>query len=194
MANTKPPFQAFTITFEIIVDRIITPVKLAKAFNPQIESPDNFQHIEFNALWDTGATKSVITSSTAKQLGIIPSGLTKVNHAGGSSESNTYLINILLPNGVGIAGVQVSECPNSVGNFGVLIGMDIINRGDLSISNLNNRTCMSFRLPSYKTYDFVKEFNKILFQGTKPYAPCPCGKVDNLGKPIKFSQCHGKKK
>lgn len=190
---TTPPFSAFTIQFNNIVNRIITPIQVAKAFDPQTEIPGNVPHIQINALWDTGATKSVITSTTVSQLGLIPIGITKVNHAGGCSDSNTYLINIVLPPNVGFAGIMVSECPEIGGGFGVIIGMDIISQGDLSISNLQAKTCMTFRTPSFKVYDFVKEYNKIKYQGIQPYMPCPCGNVDHNGKRLKFSQCHGKK-
>ena len=194
MANLKPPpFNAFTIKFDRKVQLIITPIKIAEAFDPKEVAPETVNHLEFTALWDTGATGSVIKNSTAQRLGLIPSGITRMNHAGGCSDSNTYVVNILLPNNVGIVGVQVSECAETVGDFGAIIGMDIINKGDLSISNIDEKTCMTYRFPSYRTYDFVEEYNKLLFSGVQPYHPCPCGKVDKNGKPVNFSQCHGKK-
>ena len=39
----------------------------------------------------------------------------------------------------------------------VLIGMDIIQHGDFSITNVNNKTTFSFRTPSMKEIDYVKE-------------------------------------
>jgi hypothetical protein len=36
---------------------------------------------------------------------------------------------------VGIKGVLVSECPSIVGGVGALVGMDIIAKGDLAITN-----------------------------------------------------------
>lgn len=189
--NHKQPFHAFTIKHTGRVDRITTPVKLAKAFDPNtFQGEINF--FEMMALWDTGATKSVVTKATAKAIGLIPVGNTVVAHAGGSSVSNTYLINVYLPNNVGVAGVLVSECPDIAGNFGAIIGMDIIAGGDLSITNVDNQTWMTFRLPSYKAIDYVLEANKIQYAGVKRYAPCPCGSKDKNGKPISFGNCHGK--
>lgn len=40
--------------------------------------------------------------------------------------------------------------------FDVLIGMDIITRGDFAISNFNGKTLFSFRSPSVASVDFVK--------------------------------------
>jgi hypothetical protein len=154
-----PTFSALTNRYDGISHRIITNVKISTAFDPADYQgkPVPFQIIEKNALWDTGATNSVITAETAKQLNLTPVGSVLVNHAGGSSPSNTYLVNLVLPNQVGFAGVQVSECVDS--EFGVIIGMDIICSGDFSITNVNQKTVMSFRNPSLKTIDYVTEIN-----------------------------------
>ena len=39
----------------------------------------------------------------------------------------------------------------------VLIGMDIINRGDFAVTNQNRKTKFSFRFPSIGDIDFVEE-------------------------------------
>ena len=39
----------------------------------------------------------------------------------------------------------------------VLIGMDIINRGDFAVSNRNGKTMFSFRIPSMSDFDFQSE-------------------------------------
>ena len=41
----------------------------------------------------------------------------------------------------------------------VLIGMDIINRGDFAVSNRNGATSFSFRIPSVEDFDFAAEDN-----------------------------------
>lgn len=183
------PFQALTIRFNGLSNRIITDLGISEAFDPKGKQ---LPFYTLKALWDTGATKSVIKPSTVKKIGLVPSGKTKVKHAGGTSFSNTYLVNFMLPNKVGITGVIVCECDDGVGDFGAIIGMDIINLGDFSISNFGKKTYMTFRTPSYRTIDYVKESIRIQFDGVKAYAPCPCGKKDKSEKPVKFSECHGK--
>jgi hypothetical protein len=185
----KSPFEAFTITYSRLSDRVITDVSISIGFNPHADSQP-FQ--SFKALWDTGATKSVIKPSAVKKLGLIPTGRAFVNHAGGASETNTYIVNFKLPNNVGIAGVIVCECDDGVGEFDAIIGMDIITIGDFSITNVGKKTCMSFRTPPHCTIDFVKESIRIQFKDVKPYSPCPCGEKNKFGKPLKFSECHGK--
>jgi len=41
--------------------------------------------------------------------------------------------------------------------FDILIGMDIINKGDFAISNRNGKTMFSFRYPSMTDFDFQSE-------------------------------------
>jgi len=113
-----------------------------------------------------------------------------VTHFGGSSAENTYLVNVYLPNAVAFAGIVVSECKETA-HFGFILGMEIIARGDFSITNVGNQTWVSFRVPSMVGIDYVQEANKIQFAGVGRNAPCPCGKQDGNGKPIKFKKCHG---
>lgn len=106
--------------------------------------------VQLKGLWDTGATKSVISSDVARQLGLVPTGTVKVNHAGGVSQSPTYVISLFLPNRVALPGVLVSECPPQPG-FDLIIGMDVITLGDLAITNVGGKTSFSFRIPSVET-------------------------------------------
>lgn len=184
-------FHACTLQYNGRADRVITPVCIFAAFDPDKgEKPG--PNVESTGLWDTGATRSVITAATANSLGLIPVGITKVNHAGGTSDSNSYIVNFGLPNGVGAKGVLVSECKDIAGAFGAIIGMDIISKGDFAITNEGGTTCMSFRTPSVKKIDYVEEANKLKFAGVCRNDPCPCGAKDEKGKPVKFKRCHGK--
>lgn len=65
------------------------------------------------------------------------------------------MINIALPNRVGFVNVRVTL--NALTGADVLIGMDIITRGDVAISNVNGNTVFSFRFPSLKEVDFVHQ-------------------------------------
>lgn len=154
-----PTFMAFTQVYEGISNRLESKIGLTPPFDPK-DYPDSipFPITEKVALWDTGATSSVLTSATVKELKLTPIGTTTLNHAGGSDLSNTYLVNFFLPNHVLVYGVVVSECKDIAGNFGAIIGMDIITRGDFSITNFENQTCLSFRFPSKKQIDYVAEF------------------------------------
>lgn len=110
-------------------------------------------------IWDTGATGSAITKKVADSLGLIPTGNTTVGTAAGPVLQNTYTIDIRLLNGVVIKDVIVTEVPVLSGNAEALIGMDIITLGDFSVTNHNNVTCMSFRIPSGHEIDYVANPN-----------------------------------
>jgi hypothetical protein len=84
----------------------------------------------------------------------------------------------------------VTECQQTA-HFGFILGMEIICRGDLSITNFASQTWVSFRVPSLGGIDYVQEANKIQFAGVGRNDPCPCGKLDAVGKAIKFKKCHG---
>lgn len=192
MPKEQQPTYAFTTKYKGTTNRIITEVVISAAFDHK-NPPDPLPpQLATKALWDTGATKSVITKGTADALGLTPVGTGMVNHAGGSAQCNQYIVNIILPNRVGFPGVMVSECVNTVGDFGVIIGMDIITKGDLAITNVGKQTIVSFRYPSLKVIDYVVETNRTKYAGVGRNAPCPCGKRTGDGRPNKFKNCCGK--
>lgn len=183
-------FQAFTIKFSGRTDRIITDVGVSVAFDAASPPTPMPQMVPSMALWDTGASRSVISSALVTQLGLTPTGVVNVNHAGGSSKSNTYVVNFGLPNKVGIAGVLVTEFPGDP-QFGAIVGMDIIAMGDFALTHVAGLGCMSFRVPSCAVVDYVHEANRIVFSGVGRNDPCPCGKKRQDGTRLKYKQCHG---
>lgn len=190
--TAKTSFRALTVKYNGKASQILTEIAVMPAFDPRQQPiAPTMKSTNAVALWDTGATKSVVTKATADALGLVPAGVTMVNHAGGSSQRNTYMVNIVLPNKVSMVGVLVSECPDIVGNFGAIVGMDIIRQGDFSITNAQGQTWMSFRIPSVEHIDYVVQANRIAFAGVGRNDPCPCGKKGPDGKPLKFKHCHG---
>lgn len=108
-------------------------------------------------IWDTGATGTVICKKIADDLGLKPSGKVTVHAVSSTREANTYLVNIHLPNKVEIVAVRVAE--GEIAGADLLLGMDIIGEGDFAITQCNGKTCWTFRTPSIKEIDFVKEIN-----------------------------------
>lgn len=195
MTNHRPRnsiFHAFTVKYTGITNRLITEIGLRPAHDPSVPFSNLPPLYKTGALWDTGATASVITQNTAQAMKLTPVGSTLVNHAGGTSPSRTYLVNITLPNNVNVAGVLVTECHDVAGNFGAIIGMDIIAKGDFSLTCADGKSTMSFRIPSISEMDYVKEADRITYAGIGRNDPCPCGAKGNDGKPLKFKFCHGR--
>lgn len=113
----------------------------------------------FKGIWDTGATNSVITQNVVDSLKLQPIGITKVNGVHGEKTSPVFLVDFILPLGVIIQSLRVTlgKLPD---NTDALIGMDVITVGDMSVTNLNGNTVMSFRIPSMHEVDYVKDSNR----------------------------------
>ena len=182
---SDPGFQALTIRANGRASQLITELSVSAPYD-EAAPPDPLPHrIRTRALWDTGASKSVISQQLAKDLHLVPTGATNIIHAGGRSISPTHVVHFYLPHGVTIAGVLVTEFAGTP-SFAGIIGMDVITLGDFSITNVAAKTCMSFRTPSRSTIDYVTEHNHALYAGVGRNDPCPCGSGN------KFKRCHGR--
>jgi uncharacterized protein YchJ len=113
--------------------------------------------VSTRGIWDTGATNSVVTKSTAESLGLKPVGQTKVRGVHGDKIVNVYYVKITLNNKNITLNTQVTECDELSTNksVGMLIGMNVITKGDFAITNFQGNTTMTFRVPSLQKLDFV---------------------------------------
>ena len=136
---------------------LISDCKACAAFNPA-KTPSSKQpkYKPFKAIWDTGATHSVITQAVVDACVLKATGMKQVHGVLSSAIAETFLVNLLLPNDVQVISVNVT-LGKLVGEGDILLGMDIITHGDFSITNVGGKTVFSFRVPSVKTVDFVKE-------------------------------------
>jgi predicted aspartyl protease len=153
--------NAFTFSANGIIGSIVTPkikVRLSETLAKlyKVENPDR----EVFALWDTGATKTCISDRLADQL-ILPSiGVAQVKNAGGRHPSRVFQIDINIMGKITVIDIRALEFKEADA-FDVIIGMDIICAGDLSISNAEGKTVVSFRIPPDSVpFDFVKEINE----------------------------------
>jgi hypothetical protein len=183
MQKVKTKVHSLTSAYHGISNIIVSPFIAINI--------DSGSEVEIRGIWDTGATHTNITSSLAKELNLIPKGKALINGVHGVKEVNTYSIKVKPKNQDFEMVLKVSECDELVGGTDIkmLIGMDVISRGDFIITNHGN-TVMTFRTPSLATVDFVKQghTNKPADAGKLPTRnqPCPCGS----GK--KYKHCHGK--
>lgn len=153
----KPGVHAFTLRHNGIARFIQSPVFVSEAFDPRTIS-NLPKALKYNALWDTGATGSVISQKVVDDLGLDVIRTTIVSGVHGHEESNVYLVNIMMPNNVVVPGVAVTK--GDLGGNDVLIGMDIIKEGDLALTNYKGKTVFTFRVPSQEGIDFTKEINE----------------------------------
>jgi len=153
-------FHALTVKAKGGLLRVIlTDCQACAGFDPHTTPQHQHPPLEsFRAIWDTGATSSVITDDVVNRCGLKPTGMVQVQHAQGVSTAETFIVNIMLPQGVGFTNLTVTRGNLSPG-VQMLLGMDVITKGDLSITNVGGRTVFSFRVPSVAEVDFVEQSN-----------------------------------
>lgn len=178
--------HALSRNFTGQVNCITTPIRVCDILSISGKCLDTY------AIWDTGATNSVITEHLAHKLGLQPIGQTIVNGISGPLPTNVFKVNITLNNQEISLDLKVTECKqlSADDKIEALIGMDIIQQGDFAITNYYGNTTMSFRVPSIQKIDFVSGIRKGIpvINDKLPgrNAPCSCGS----GK--KFKHCCGK--
>lgn len=152
-----PPSRSFTLVSNSGLFRdLVTPCLACAAFDPtKVSKKQLLAFQKFSAIWDTGATASVITKCVVDVCKLKPVGMKIVYGVHGQKSAETFLINVGLPNDVAVANVEVTL--GDLAGTDMLIGMDIITAGDFSITNVKGRTIFSFRIPSLRAIDFVKE-------------------------------------
>lgn len=144
----------FTHEYGITQKELVTPCKVINTFDPK-------RAISTEAVWDTGAMGTVITSAAARKLNLRPVGKARVLgiKVKGDADKNiasivdVYLVNIVLPENVAVAAISVAEAEFS-SQADLLIGMDVIGLGDFCV--YEGRT-----LYFSKTRDLPSPFQRI---------------------------------
>lgn len=178
--------HSLTRTYNGIARSITSPIEV---YNTTTGVKENTEGI-----WDTGATGSTITQYLANKLNLIEIGQTRVKGVHGYKDGvKVYAVKIVLNNQNVSFIVPVTECSELTDDNSahILIGMDVISKGDFAVTNFQGNTVMTFRVPSIQRIDFVAATvaHKPIISEQIPGRndPCPCGN----GK--KYKHCHGKK-
>ena len=122
---------------------IINNKLLAGAFVSADDNNTNINMINVRVLFDTGATKSWIKKKIVKQLKLKPFGKVNMVSASNVVPSNLYRIKIAFPfptsekNSIRIEMVKELEVMETINSdsFDIIIGMDIIHKGLLIVSD-----------------------------------------------------------
>lgn len=111
-----------------------------------------------NVLWDTGSTYTCVSEELIKELSMVSNSDSDfLSTFYGKIMSKTYDIIVILNNELEIPIDALKHNKIHEEGIDLLIGMDIIYRGDFAISTYNDETCFSFRIPSKGLIDFTKE-------------------------------------
>jgi len=113
------------------------------------------------ALVDTGATCSSISQRFAVNAKLRTFKRTKIHGFDGTSIVPIYIVDILLPSGILFTNVQVAQFKTNL-DFDCIIGMDILRKGDMALTNAKDEMVFTFRIPPAETHiDFVEEKSKL---------------------------------
>lgn len=139
--------RTFSFSSDRLLGRIMTPVRL---INPLTQVS-----IETVALWDTGATTTGISCAAAEYLQLKKMGKVMASGVFKSKRVNTYYALLALSQALSVP-ILPSEFPvQPVAGVDCIIGMDVISKGDFTISNYKGRTRFCFRIPSGGDIDFA---------------------------------------
>lgn len=147
--------KSFSVNFPLNLSSIIIDVEL---FIPIIAGKEeNIVSIKTKALVDTGANSSCISERLALACKLKPVSALKMISAHGMSIAQIYEVSLKLPNEILFEAVPVVEVSGSK-SFDVIIGMDILSKGDFAFSSNEKESCFTLRIPSSKRIiDFTKE-------------------------------------
>lgn len=134
----------FTKKFNSIVDNVISSCTIYPGVDFSKENKITKTFKTDKAVWDTGATETMITTDIVKELGLKPFDQIQVSGFHGIETTSVYLIHIGLPTGDAIIDIEAMECQSE--DYDVIIGMDVISQGDFAFTNANNESVFSFRL------------------------------------------------
>ena len=113
----------------------------------EVCAPGSLMGEACRAIWDTGATGSMIAADLAKRLKLSPCGETRILGVHGSQKAKVYKVDVVFSQaGVILPDVRVSEA-DSGGGFDILVGMDIIGRGMFGIYGNGASLSVVFGLP-----------------------------------------------
>ncbi len=157
MADVQVPSLALTVTYDGLSAILACKASVSQTFDPNAKLARPPQS-EFLAIWDTGATNTVITEKVVNTCGLKPIGMARVNTVNGQADCPVFLVNLLLPSNVVFHHLRVTQ--GQLIGADMLIGMDVITRGDFAITNKDAKTVFSLRMPSSQCIDFVKEINE----------------------------------
>lgn len=117
--------------------------------------------------------------------------MAQVNTSGGSFVKEVFLINFFLPNRVGFSRMRATL--GDIAGADMLVGMDVLCRGDFAVTNHDGKTVFTFRMPSCERLDFVQTKSPPLVKQVVKTGPiqarnskCACGSG------LKYKRCCGR--
>lgn len=132
---------------------VINDIKQILTYNIKIQSNNKIMNVA--SLWYTGAATTCISKNVVKTLNLTSNEEVYIDTPSGRSKTKIYEIDIILPNEVYLKNIKVYETTIGDQGFDLLIGMDIISKGDFCVSGVNGVITASFRYPAQGVTDYM---------------------------------------
>jgi hypothetical protein len=138
-----------TKAFKKNYNRIVREIETEIAIKPPLvlRGGNESSWVNVKAIWDTGATRTAITNKIVQLMDLKTTGKATVFGVNSKAIVNRYLVDIKLPNEIVLPNFEVLESNLNSPGIDILVGMDIIQKGDFIISNANGKTTFSFCIP-----------------------------------------------
>lgn len=129
-----------------IIEAIVSECRICPAVDFKKGEFPSKVYTSQNAVWDTGATSTLISSKIVTELGLKSYGKSGFSSANGIVETDVYEIHLAIPLAGVVCNVLAMEKDDE--DYEVVIGMDVISKGDFVLTNHEGHSTFSFRLPS----------------------------------------------
>lgn len=121
--------------------------ELHKALESYIDIGGEGSMMSVKALWDTGVTQSCISYEIVKMIEPKRISKSKIASAEKAVIEEIFSISVALSDEITFRDVAVKATDLTEKDADMLIGMDIIARGDFEVRNLHGITQFAFRIP-----------------------------------------------
>ncbi len=135
--------RTITVDYDEVANRIVSDVEVRGS------SPATSWAKVRDAVWDTGSMTSAIDEGLAHKLGLTKVDETAIATMTGVAKANQYFIDVRIARGMvlrsmRVNGVDLSGRPDGMR---VLLGMDVISLGRLTVDTRRGVTTMEFSMP-----------------------------------------------
>lgn len=142
--NTDDKIFACSLYFDTLARELAVPVAIVCSMQGMVTGADALRNCK--AIFDTGATSSMISSGIARALHLQSIDTALVTGVHGTERVPIYTIDVRFKGGFVLPTLQVAEAGADAG-FDLLIGMDVIARGAMLLSSHDKRTLFAFFYP-----------------------------------------------
>jgi hypothetical protein len=137
----KIPHFAFKYEYQGCARQLLSSIEVFALENHALRKT-------YIGVWDTGATQTLITQKIFTDLNLTPIDNAIVAGVNSKTIAPVVLIGLILPNNIQIKGIRATV--SHIQGVDMLLGMDLIQLGDFSISNHDNKTVFTFAIPPFE--------------------------------------------